>query len=82
VGSAAQDDALDGADVIVVAPPGQDDVLVEGELVVRRVEVDPAETGTEERDPGVRGLGAGEGLAARRRVGAKVAADVARGQAE
>src|SRR4051794_11991328 len=53
VSSAAQDDALDGADVVVVAAPGEDDVLVEGELVVGRVKVDPAEAGAEKRDPGM-----------------------------
>jgi len=56
--AAAQDDALDGADVVVVAAPGQDDVVVVGDLVVGRVKIDPAKAGAKERDPGMRGLGA------------------------
>ena len=56
--AAAEDDAFDGADVVVVAAPGQHDVAVVGDLVVGRVKVDPAKAGAEERDPGMRGLGA------------------------
>lgn len=57
---APEDHALDGADVVVVSAPGQDDVLVEGDLVVGGVDVDPAGSGAEEGDPGVGSLGAGE----------------------
>ena len=45
--SPTEDDALDRADVVVIAAPGQRCGGV-GDLVVRRVEVDPAEPGTEE----------------------------------
>lgn len=39
---AAEDDALERADVLVVAPPGDEDVAVVRDEVVRRVQIDPA----------------------------------------
>ena len=64
----ADDDAADRRDVAVVAAPRHRDVAVRRQVVVRRVEVDPALLGHPHRAPGVRRVGA-DAAAARRAAG-------------
>src|SRR5258708_6332084 len=80
--AAPEDDAAHRTDVAVVAPPGEDDMLLADDEVVGRVDVDPAYSGAIDRGPGMRGVGAGEARPSRRRVCADVAADITSGEAE
>ena len=57
---AAEDDPLDRADVVEIPAPGNDDVLVGRDDVIRGVEIEPTEPWREERKPGVRGVSADE----------------------
>ena len=54
----ADDDTAEGRDVAVVAAPGHGDVAGRGDLVVGRVEVEPAPPRQVRRAPGVRSVGA------------------------
>lgn len=79
--AAAEHDAAEGADFVVVAAPGEGDVVVAWDDVVGGVEVDPAVAVSVYGKPCVCGLGAREGVS----FGAEwadVAADVAGGNAE
>jgi hypothetical protein len=59
--AAAQDDAAQRADVGEVAAPGDGDVVLLGDQVVGRVEMDPAcRLAAPHRDPGVAGVGAAQ----------------------
>src|SRR5689334_12404410 len=78
----AKDHAAHGADVAIVAAPAERDVLHGGEKVVGRIDVNPADARTKKRNPRVRGIRAEELLLAGRRLRFKIAADIARGQAE
>src|SRR5271154_3981041 len=49
---AAQHNATDRAHVVVIAPPGENDMLVVDQEVVGRIDIDPADIRTEERHPG------------------------------
>ena len=60
MGAAAKDEAAEGADVGVVASPGDGDVSVGGGDVVGGVHVEPAGGLAEGGEPGVGGVGADE----------------------
>src|SRR5699024_948014 len=79
-GAVGEDHALERGDVPEVAPPPGDDVARVGEVVVRRVQVDPVPLRRHRRDPRVRGVGAGELRLARRWGGLDVPRDIAAGQ--
>src|SRR5215813_50540 len=72
---AAERDAFGGSDVAIVSAPGERDVAVGNDQVVRWIEAEPAAAGNEERNPGVRCLSALDF-----RTGAHVPADVSNGQ--
>ena len=74
-------DAAHRRDVAVVPAPRQRHVAVRRQVVVRRVEVDPALLGHPHRAPRVRRVGADQARAAGRRVGLDVPAHVARREA-
>lgn len=80
--TAAQQDAADGADILVVAPMGNRDVLVSRHDAVGGIEVDPAGFRRPHREPSVRRVGALQFLHAGWRIGEQIAADVPGWQAE
>src|SRR5579859_5821642 len=82
MGAATEHDSLQRAHVAEVAAPGDRDVPRAGERAVRRVEVEPTETGHVHRGPRVRRVGADETRLARRWFRFEVAGHVARGEAE
>src|ERR1019366_2261425 len=82
VPGAAEEDAVDGADVAVIAPPSHGDMAVRGYAIVRGIEIHPSGAGAPCRAPGVRGVGAYQTRAARRRHGSQIAADVTRREAQ
>src|ERR1039457_3740333 len=82
VPGAAQENAVDGADVAVIASPGHGDMTVRGYAIVRGIEIHPSGGGAPRRAPGVRGVGAYQTRAPRRRHGSQIAADVTRRKAE
>ena len=57
---------FDRGDVAIVTPPGERDVLGRGDLVVRRIDVDPAVFRRKCGHPGVRGIGPDQPRLARR----------------
>jgi len=59
LGGVGEDDASERGDVAEVAAPGGDDVAGVCEVVVGRVDVDPARSRREDGHPGVGGVGAG-----------------------
>ncbi len=54
--AAADEDALDRADVAVFAAPCQRDMLDRWLAIVRRIEIEPTNPGAPGRDPGMRGI--------------------------
>jgi hypothetical protein len=58
--AAAVDHALQGGHIAVIPTPGDGDVAIIGAVVVGGVEVEPAETGVVDGEPGMRGIGADE----------------------
>jgi hypothetical protein len=80
--TAAEDHALDRTDVVIVAAPGQGDMLVLSDQVVGGVDVDPARSGTEDRQPGVRHVDAHQSILTRGRRRQQVPADVSSRQPE
>jgi hypothetical protein len=74
--SASQDHALDRTDVVVVTAPGQGDMPVVTQQVVGGVDVDPARTGAEDRQPGMRHISSYQAILTRGRSREQVAADV------
>src|SRR5436190_22636988 len=80
--AAAQDDAADGADVVVVASPGDSDVTGGGKKGGCGIDIDPADARAKEGHPGVRGISADEAGLIGRRIGFQVSADIAGGQPE
>src|SRR5260370_33547904 len=59
--AAAEDHSFHGADVVVVAAPGEKHVGVSRHLVIRGADVDPPLPRTEHREPGARGVDPDEG---------------------
>src|ERR1039457_6326366 len=82
VPGAAQENAVDGTDVAVIASPSHGDMAVRGYAIVRGIEIHPSGAGPPCRAPGVGGVGAYQTRAARRRHGSQIAADVTRREAE
>src|SRR4029078_7521412 len=78
--SAADEDALDRADVAVVTPPGDRNMRIAGEAIVGGIEVDPAERSAPARRRRVRGIGTDEASLAGRSCGSQMAARVSCGQ--
>ena len=56
--AAAGQDAAQGADIGVIATPGECDVVFAGEGIIGRVEIDPSSVPAPDLEPGVRGVGA------------------------
>lgn len=75
--AAANKNALNWADIAVIAAPGQRDVRVGGDQIVGGVDVQPIAVGTVDRQPGMRGIGPAEPLATWRRSGQQIATDIA-----
>ena len=71
VSAAAEDHTFERAHVFVVAAPREQDMAVGGDLVVRRIEVDPAGLAAEDADPGMRRVGPDQTRAAGRRQRAR-----------
>src|SRR5271157_178093 len=82
VPGAAEENAVDGADVAVIASPSHGDMTVRGYAVVRRIEIHPSGPGAPCRAPRVRGVGAYQTRVTRRRHCSQIAADVTRREAE
>src|ERR1039458_10822147 len=60
VPGAAQENAVDGTDVAVIASPSHVDMAVRGDAIVRGIEIHPSGPGAPCRAPGVSGLRASE----------------------
>jgi uncharacterized membrane protein YfcA len=82
VTSAAEKDAFDRTDVAVITAPGHGHVPHLGDYVVRRIEVNPAVSGTKDAQPSVCSVRADKLWLARSRIGQEIAADIPRCQAE
>ena len=53
MGAAAHNHAFDGSDITVVPAPGQGDMALTDNQVIGGIEIDPAEVGNEDGDPGM-----------------------------
>ena len=82
MGTAAEDDAFYGADIVVVAAARDEDVTVARDLVVGGVDVDPADVTAKYRHPRMGRIGTDEPRATRWRHRGQIAADVLRGQTQ
>src|SRR5690242_14102511 len=80
--TAADDDALDRGHIAVIAAPGERDVLERGNLVVCRIDVNPAVVRRIGREPGVRRVGPDEPRLAGRRTRYEIAAHITGRQSE
>src|SRR5271167_1009594 len=82
VPGAAEENAVDGADIAVIASPRHGDMTVRGQAIVRGIEIHPSSPRTPCRTPGVRGVGAYQTRLAWRRHCSQITTDVTRRQAK
>ena len=80
--AAAGHDALERGDVGEVAAPAEDDIALIRYTTVGGIDLQPAPTGDEDRQPGVGGIGAEEFFLTRWRQGFHITADIARSQTQ
>ncbi len=69
VAAASEGDAFNGTHVVIVASPRQQNVCIAGYLVVRRIDVNPTQSRTIDREPGVGRIGADQRNVSRQRIG-------------
>ena len=80
--AAAEEDAFDGTDVVVVAAPGESDVTRRGDLVVGRIDIQPAQSGQKTESQACVASAPISAALARRRIGPQIAADIPCGQTQ